>query len=233
LRRIAAADPEGKTILLPGDHVDSTRHSLRMETEQRQAALDAASVDADWVIQLDTDEIAPVPQVLQKYIRRADEGAAGALAYPARTIYARTASGAFLEHCGRLWTTQSSYPGPMAVRAGTSLSHARQAASAPVFRVDVSPWNTDPAHARTTPVHAVVGVHEAIIHMSWVRSASQMAEKSAVSGHASERDWPRELQSWGGRSRHPVLTTLRAPFTRDPFRRFRIAHLPEYAQLEP
>ncbi len=232
LRLIAAADPEGKTVLLPGDHVDPSRYPLHAETAQRQTALDAASEGADWVIQIDTDEIVPAPGRFAHFIRVAEGRGATTLAYPARNFYARTPSGAFLEHCGRFWTVQSGFPGPVAVRAGTTLTLARQARSASSFRVDVSPWNRDPAHPRTTPVHAVIPADQALIHMSWVRTEAQMVEKSVVSGHASERDWPRELAEWRSRARHPWLTALRAPLARDPNRRFRVARLPAYADVQ-
>jgi hypothetical protein len=233
LRRIAALDVDKKTVLLAGDHADASRNPVRVETIQRQAALDAASDGADWVLQLDTDEILAASQVFFGFIARADDGGADALAYPARTFYSRSPSGVFLEQCGRFWTAQAGYPGPVAVRAGTTLSVARQAASVPHFRVDMSAWNTDPAHARGTPVHAVVAPEHAILHMSWVRTEAQMREKSVVSGYATTQDWDRELPLWRTRSAHPRLTALGTPFARNPFRRFRTARLPEYAHATP
>lgn len=233
LRRIAAFDVDKKTVLLPGDHSDASRNPVRVETIQRQAALDAASEGADWVLQLDTDEIVAAPHVLCGFIVKAEERGADALAYPARTFYSRSPSGVFLEQCGRFWTPQAGYPGPVAVRAGTTLSVARQAESVPHFRVDMSAWNTDPAHARGTPVHAVVAPSDAILHMSWVRTEDQMREKSVVSGYAMTQDWSRELRLWRRRSAHPHLTALGAPFARNPFRRFRASRLPDYAHITP
>jgi hypothetical protein len=233
LRRIAAADPEGKTVLLPGDHADPSRYVLRVETEQRQRALDAASEGADWVIQLDTDEILAAPDVFRDFIGRADERAAQSLSFPARMFYARTRSGLFLEHCGRFWSSQAGYPGPVAVRAGTALSLARQAAAAPQYRVDFAPWNTDPAHPRNVAVHDVIAAGDGILHLSWVRTEAQMAEKSIVSGYAGTKDWSTELEKWRRRAAHPRRTALRAPLVRDPNRRFRIARLPAFEHAEP
>ena len=159
--------------------------------------------------------------------------AASAVEYPARVLYARARSGRFLETCGRFWSTQSSYPGPVAVRAGTTLSHARQAAGVPVYRVDVAPWNTDPARPATTPVHRVIRRDQAILHLSWVRSEDQMAEKRTVSGHARDRDWDGELGRWRRRMRHPFLTAAAAPFARKPFERYRVTSLPAFARLDP
>lgn len=233
LARLRAADTDDKVVMLPGDHADPSRFTMRLETEQRQAALDAASEGADWVIQLDTDEIVPAPQIFADHIERAHDHAAEALEYPSRVLYARTATGVFLEQCRRFWGWQASYPGPFAVRAGTTLSFARQAATAPLYRVDVSPWNTDPAHPNWARVHAVVSARDAVLHMSWVRTAAQMAEKAVVSGHAGSRDWTRELRMWRTRTSHPLRTALTAPFTSDPARRFRLSRLPEFAGIEP
>jgi hypothetical protein len=233
LSRLQAIDPDGKLVLLPGDHTDPSRPPLATETEHRQAALDAASDGADWVIQLDTDEIMASPRVFTLQLHDADRRAARALDYPSRLFYARSKSGVFLETCGRWWTTQAAFPGPLAVRAGTPLTHARQASTSPTYRVDVAAWNTDPMAPQSKPVHAIIHPRDAVLHMSWVRTPQQMAEKSRVSGYASAHDWDREITAWVRRSRHPHLAALAAPFARDPIRRFRVAHLAEFAEVPP
>lgn len=233
LRRIRAADPDKKVIMLPGDHADSSKPALTNETHQRRVALDAASEGADWVLQLDTDEIMPSPAVFARHLRIAEDRGAEAVDYPSRLMYARSHTGVFLEMCGRFWTTQSAYPGPLAVRAGTELTHARQAATTPTYRVDVAAWNTDPVASWTKPVHAVIRVQDAVIHMSWVRTHTQMAEKSRVSGHASAHDWRREIAAWKWRSRHPYLAAAAAPLTRAPTSRFKVVRLPAYAFTSP
>lgn len=233
LRRVDAADPDGKVVLLPGDHVIADRTLMGTETAQRQAALDAASDGADWVLQLDTDEILPSPDALRRQIVVADTAGAHAVDYPLRNIYAATIGDRFLEQCGRFWTTQASYPGPVAVRAATRLTVARQAGGVRHHRVDVAPRNTDPAHPRRTPVHAVIPREDAILHLSWVRSEEQMLEKRRVSGYAKNRDWDRDLARWRRRSRHPVLTAASAPFARRWWERYRVVELPELAGREP
>ncbi|MEV1128798.1 hypothetical protein [Agromyces sp. NPDC049794] len=232
LRRIQGADPEGKVVLLPGDHVAAEGSLMETETAQRQAALDVASKGADWVLQLDTDEILSSPATLRYHIEAADAAGADAVDFPLRDIYAATASGQFLERCGRLWTTEAAYPGPVAVRAGTTLTVARQAGGVPLHRVDVAPRNTDPSHPRDAPVHAVIDRDDAILHMSWVRTETQMLEKSLVSGYAHTFDRSRELARWRWRSRHPWLTTASAPFVRRRFGRFRIVTLPGVTSQE-
>lgn len=233
LARIRVADTDGKTVLLPGDYVDPSQFPMDLETQQRQAAIDAASDGAEWIIQLDSDEIMASPATFIRHLRRADSRGADALDYPSRWFYARTTSGRFLEACGRWWTTQSAYPGPLAVRSGCRLTHARQVAGAPTYRVDVSPWNTDPARPTSAPVHATIRPSQAVLHMSRVRTETQMLEKTRVSGHAASEDWTRELKAWRRRAAHPWWTSLRSPISRDPFRRFRVARLPPFANLEP
>jgi len=233
LRRIRAADPDGKVVLLPGDHVATGRSLMAVETAQRQEALDAAADGADWVLQLDTDEIVPSPASLRDHIAAADSADAVALDFPLRNIYAATPQGRFLEQCGRFWTTQAAYPGPVAVRAGTALSVARQARGVPHYRVDVAARNTDPAHPRNTAVHAVIPREEAILHLSWVRTEAQMLEKRIVSGYSKNRDWDRDLARWRWRSRHPLLTAGSAPISRRWFDRYRVVALPRVSGLEP
>ncbi|MBM7502747.1 hypothetical protein ACFPER_04645 [Agromyces aurantiacus] len=233
LRRIQAADPEGKVVLLPGDHVMGERSLMATETAQRQAALDAASEGADWVLQFDTDEVLPSPAALRREVAAADTAGAQALDFPLRNIYTATTDGRFLEQCGRFWGSQASYPGPVAVRAGTRLTVARQAGGVPHRRLDVARRNTDPAHPRNTPVHAVVPLDEAVLHLSWVRTEAQMLEKRQVSGYAHTRDWDRDLERWRWRSRHPLRTAAAAPFTRNAWDRYRVVALPALAGLEP
>jgi hypothetical protein len=234
LRRIAAVDPDGKVVLLPGDHVGTNgEHPLIAETRQRQRALDVAAEDADWVLQLDTDEIVPSMDTVLSHAEAAASRGAKALDFPSRTFYARARNGRFLEYSTRWWATQTGFPGPIAVAANTRLTHARQAADAPLYRVDISPWNRDPAHGRGARVHAVVPREQAILHLSWVRTEQQMREKSVVSGHAGARDWTTELHHWRRRSAHPRRTIALTPFRRIESARFRLTRLEQFDGLNP
>lgn len=221
---LRSQDPEGKLVMLPGSHTDPSRHNLEMETEQRQYALDAASEGSNWVLQLDTDEVMLSPGTFAAHMRSADNRCAEALYYPLRDFYQVLPDGRYLEHCGRLWTTQSAYPGPLAVKGGTRLNHCRQTA-APGYRVDVSWRNTDPWRPYTTTVHAVIRPEEAVAHMSWVRTDQEMAAKTATYGHADAYNWQREIYQWKWRQRHPYLTAVTTPLQRNPLRRFRISRL--------
>lgn len=222
---LRSADPDNKLVLAPGSFAAPEQPTLVTETQQRQAALDAASAGADWVLQVDTDEVLLSPEAFLAFLQRADELSCDALDFPLRDFYQRIGTHTYLEHCGRLWGPQAAYPGPLAVRAHTQLAHCRQVL-APTYRVDFSWHNTDPAHGRNAPVHAMVEPDQAVAHMSWVREPEEMALKADTSGYAGARDWQRDLSRWEHRGRHPVREMLLAPLKRDRYDRFRIARIP-------
>lgn len=232
IRELRSADPEGKVIFLPGRFSDPDRFVLTVETEHRQAALDAASEGCDWVLQLDADEIVLDPESLIRHIEAADAENYDALDYPLRDFYQSLGRGRFLEHSGRWWTMRANYPGPVAVRAGTKLDHCRQA-RVNVFRVDLAEQNTDPFHPPSAPVHAVIRPSEGIAHMSWVRTVNEMKVKARTSGYSSSRNWPRELASWGWRQHHPVATALSTPLRRNNLEWFRISSLDVSRKIQP
>jgi len=224
IRALRSADPENKIVLLPGSFSDPGRPTLEVETEHRQAALDAASDGCDWVLQLDTDEIVLAPAVLAQCLQVAAERGAQALDYPLRDFYQSLGNGRFLEHSGRFWSDRANYPGPVGVVSGSRLNHCRQL-DVPHYRVDMSWRNTDPWHPRDTRVHAIVDAGEAIAHMSWVRTDKEMREKAVTSGYANAHNWSRDLPRWKWRQRHPILTAAATPFRRGDLERLRISHL--------
>ncbi|MCL1871571.1 MAG: hypothetical protein FWF90_14335 [Promicromonosporaceae bacterium] len=224
-------DREGRCELAPGDFWRPGENPLESETIQRRAALAQASDGADWVLQLDTDEVVADPAAFLGALEHADAAGADALDYPSRWLYARTGpagrgAGLYLESSTRLWGPVAGYPGPLAVRAGTHLDLARQAHGAPLYRVDVRPQNTDPAHPRDAAVHEVVRTRSAVLHYSWVRSDDYMRRKLGWSGHAAEYSDPAIYQAWAWRSRHPLLTGLATPLRRRG-ERYRVVRLPE------
>jgi hypothetical protein len=220
LARIRALDTEGKCDLRPGTFARPGLDALENDTNQRSVALMTASDGADWVLQLDTDEVLPEPTTLVSTLRRADDAGADGLEFPARWLYTRVGSRRFLESCSRLWRPASSYPGPVAVRAGTSLVQARQT-DGPLYRADVRPWNTDPSHPRDAIVHEVVPYRASIVHYSWVRSSEYMRRKVGWSGHSEELKESGRYEEWIHALRHPLRTSLQAPL-KPAGRRFRI-----------
>lgn len=232
LRIIDEIDVDGKCVRAPGDFARLDHEPLENDTFQRQAALDAASAGADWVIQLDTDEVMVDPQTFIAMIERADAEGATGLDYPARWLYTRTGRGRYLEVTTRFWGDASSYPGPLAVRAGTTLRHARQI-DGRLFRVDLAARNTDPWHPADAPVHAVIPRDSAVLHFSWVRHPDVIRRKFGWSGHTRFMRPPIVLRRWLWRTRHPLLTVVTSPLRRKDDGRYRLARIPEPPGGEP
>lgn len=203
-------DVDGKCVAAPGRFARLDADPLANDTFQRQHALDAASEYGRWVLQLDTDEVMLSTGAFFAALEHADAAGAGGLEYPARWLYARVGDGRYLEQTNRFWQRAASFPGPLAVRAGTTLRLARQA-DIELFRVDLRPRNTDPWHPADAPVHAVVSPDEAVVHFSWVRRPEVILRKFHWSGHTAEMKPPAVYRAWARRSRHPWLTVATTP----------------------
>ncbi|WP_402374493.1 hypothetical protein [Isoptericola rhizosphaerae] len=213
-------DVAGKCEYVPGDYYRADHEPLDNDTHQRQAALDRASDGADWVLQLDTDEVLAAPATFFAAIGRAHDVGATALDYPARWLYARVgdapSGGRYLEASTRFWRPVAGYPGPLAVRPGTTLTCARQADAAIHHRVDLRARNTDPAHGPDTIVHEVIGLDEAVVHYSWVRDDADMRRKFGWSGHSAAYSRPEVYRRWASRARRPRRAVLTTPLRRHP-----------------
>jgi len=226
LQIIATVDPERKCVLAPGVFARLDHPPLDNDTHQRQAALDQASEGADWVLQLDTDEVMLDPGIFFDMLARADEAGAGGLDFPARWLYTRAAAGRYLEASRRFWQVAASYPGPLAVRAGTRLRHARQA-DAELYRVDFRSRNTDPWRARDAPVHATISEQQAVLHFSWVRDSAVIRRKFSWSGHTKAMRPPRVYRRWEWRTRHPLVTGLMTPLRPQNAGWYKVVEIPE------
>ena len=224
LARLKTVDPEGKLDFRPGDYARTGHPPMDNDTHQRQQALRQASDGADWVIQLDTDEIVPNLEIFRQALLEADAGDYDALAYPARWLYQRVSARLFLESSSRFWGHLAHYPGPVAVRAGTELRLARQSGTklyvAGFSRKTVALYSLPP-----TPVRKVIRHNDAILHFSWIRSDDQMVAKLASWSHSRDRDWTRPLHRWRRAARHPLLTSALAPLKRDRYERVRISRI--------
>ena len=210
LEIVRRLDVDGKCVPAPGRFARLDRDPLENDTHQRQAALDAASDGAEWVLQLDTDEVMLRPAAFFDALHRAERAGAGGLDYPARWLYTRPRPGLYLEQSTRLWGRAASYPGPLAVRAGTRLRLARQA-DVPLYRVDLRARNTDPWHPADAPVDHVVTADDAVAHFSWVRHPEVIRRKFGWSGHTDQMRPPQVYRRWAWRTRHPALTALTSP----------------------
>lgn len=207
LERLQAVDPLGKMVLSPGDYYRPGCSPLESDTRQRSVALAAASQDADWVLQLDTDEVVLDQQVLRQCLDEADRRGLDGLEFPARNLYQYAGAGTYLEWSRRLWRIAGHYPGPVAVRAGSSLTLCRQGPTR-LFRVDFRSNNTDPSHPKDAPVHRVIRADQGILHYSWIRGAAHMEAKLGSWGHSDQTDWTPHLARWKRSRSRPRLAVL-------------------------
>lgn len=222
---ILADFPESAPLVhAPGRFSAPGTPALESETRQRQAALDQASEDADWVVQLDSDEVVTSPQAFFGSISRADASGAAGLDYPSRWLYSRVGPGRYLEKSRRWGGLSAGYPGPLAVRAGSRLRLARQM-DGRLYRVDFAARSTDPWRPRDAPVHEVVAPEDGVLHFSWVRPDALMREKLAWSGHADGMDARDEYRRWVWRTKHPWSAAALSPFRSDEW--FRLVNIPE------
>ena len=140
---LRAIDSDRKLRFVPGDFAGTHEDLMAAETAQRQAALDVAGLGADWVLQLDTDEVLPDAAALCRALAGVDRRYE-AVAWPMRVLYRRLRGGRYLEVAAEDGGLHVEYPGPVAVRAGATLHHARHP-TGPVLKVPLEP-----------PVRAVV-----------------------------------------------------------------------------
>ena len=92
LALIESLDSAGKCELHPGAYARAGFDPMDNETHQRNEALAVASEGADWVLQLDTDEVIPRASAFLQVLRHADEAGASGLEYPSRATRTCTMS---------------------------------------------------------------------------------------------------------------------------------------------
>lgn len=215
LGRLRAIDTARKMDFRPGAFARPTRDLLDNDTHQRQEALNHASEGADWVLQIDTDEVVANPDTLVRALQRADACGRGGLDFPARWLYGRIPNwpgNFYLEGCSRLLGVAATY-GLAAVRAGTRLRVSRNA-DVSLWRVDYRHRNTDPWRPRDAIVDAVIGRREGMWHFSWVRTDEDLAAKGRSSAHVEDFDWEQALRLRGKQLRHPIRTAVLTPMSR-------------------
>jgi hypothetical protein len=233
LRALRSLDDEAKIEWVAGrfsqDESSVGESLLEAETRQRRSALEAASVDADWVLQIDTDEVLPGGDALLDALEAADRLGVPAVEWPMRILYRRLRDGRFLEVVGSRGKVHFEYPGPIAVRAGTQLMHCRRG-SGPFLRPIVIGDSLSPQVARAPEAgeHRVELAPEAAIwHNSWARSPEAMRRKIASWGHnQGVKSWIYYYIKWlpapvtwrALRDFHPLYPSLwpRLAFAPDP-----------------
>jgi hypothetical protein len=177
-----------KVELRPGRFCRTDLAPIVAETAQRRDALELAGVDADWVLQIDADEVLPDRGALLAALRAAEELGLPAVEWPMRVLFRSLGHGRFLEVCDADGGDRYEYPGAVAVRPGTQLANARRV-DAPFLRVVVrgdrrSLQITRPAEDNETRLD-LLDPQQAIIHYSWAGSRARIRSKVDSWGHSN------------------------------------------------
>jgi hypothetical protein len=173
LTRLSVMDGERKMRFVPGDFSSAVKDPMENDTLQRGTALEIASTEADWVLQLDTDEWLPEPGALFEAIKTADQLGVGGVEWPMRVLYRRLAMGGALEVCAPDGGDHFEYIAPVAVRAGSRLRHSRRAEGS-FLRAVVRGDSRSIQLKRPLEAGEIreerLGPNQAIVHNSWARS---------------------------------------------------------------
>ncbi len=186
LRRLRAIDQGQKMVFVPGSYSKNGDSPMVRDTRQRQAAFDVASEGADWVLQFDTDEVLPQPQLLLEILVKAHAAGFNAVEWPMRVLFRRVSENRFLEVCARNGEDRFEYPGPIAVRPGAQFVDARRAKGdylRLVVRGDHRSLQITQANQNGETRWECLGQESAIVHNSWGRDAASIRSKIASWGH--------------------------------------------------
>lgn len=178
-------DVRGIAEIIFGDWVDSA-NPMAADTAQRQAGINALGDRVDWILQIDTDELLPDLEALRAALIEAESVGVAAVEWPMRVLYRRLRTGDYLEVVAQSGSPRFEYPGPIAVRAGTTLSDARRA-SIPYLRPVVR-GDTESLQVARPPEDGelrrpTIDPTAAILHNSWARSPKDVRRKVRSWGH--------------------------------------------------
>lgn len=222
LQELRALDVESKIVYVPGEfgpEANSPGDPLARETQQRNVALAEAGPGAEWVLQIDTDEVLRDWQPFLNALKLAEQLGLSSVEWPMRVLYRRLRDGRFLEVV-KSGHTHFEYPGPVAVRPEVVLSNCRRSAEPflrPLVVGDrVSLQAQRPAELGEHRVE-MVSEQDAIWHNSWARPPASVRAKIASWGHNQGwRSWRYYYRTWlpspllwrGMRDFHPMYPSL-------------------------
>ena len=194
---------------------------LEVETKMRETGLAEAGSGADWIIQLDNDEILPDPDALRTALIMADSLGAIAIEWPMRTFFRQLSDSQFLEVCGKNGESSYSYQGAIAVRPGVQLVLARWVKTprlrfiTPELQHNLLASEAALSDPQVIPITAIQP-DQAIWHFSWARSEDNLRTKLQCWGHAHQFNGRRYMQRiWRPSDRNwPKMKDFH-PFLRD------------------
>ena len=179
VRTIRAMDRDHKCRFVAGSFRGSP--PIVGDTRQRQAALDAVG-ECDWVLQIDTDEVLPVPEQLTSMLATLPSHLDG-VEWPMRVLFRRLGRDRYAEVSEEDGGMHVEYPGCIAVRPGVELVDARRVSGC--YARVVTP-DADSLQLRRPPgpVEYRIDLPAApIVHNSWARSPRVVAAKVRSWGH--------------------------------------------------
>jgi hypothetical protein len=217
IRRLSAIDKDSKVVFLPGNFAqpEDIDSPVDRETHQRQVSLDIASEDADWVLQLDTDEVLQSWECLFGEIERAENFGCSAVYFPAIYIYQVLSSWLALEQCRRFGKRQCGYPGPIAVRSKTMLYYTRRA-NVRTLHVRCKGTYDTVIELEVASEVSYVSINDALIHFTRARTPDSLVRKFDSWGHSLDRNWTPTKIFWSRVHRWPYLFVVLSHFLRGP-----------------
>ena len=225
LEKLRMIDRDGKLEFRPG-RFGSARSGdpHAADTHQRRTALAQAAEGAEWVLQIDTDEILPRWQALRNALEQADNLGIGAVEWPMRVLYRRLRDGRFLEVVTANGSNHFEYPGPIAVRPDVNLVDCRRTDGPflrPVVLGDHSSLQVADAAGANEHRLECLESGDAIWHNSWGRSSAVVRRKI--------RSWSHNdgLGSW----LYYYIRWWPAPVTWRSMRNFNPVHPPLWPRL--
>lgn len=199
ITRLRVLDGDGKMSFVPGDFSSAVRDPMDNDTLQRGVALRLAGEDADWVLQLDTDEFLPHPEALLEAVQVADKLSVVGVEWPMRVLYRRFGASQVLEVCASDGGDHFEYIAPIVVRSGTQLTHSRRtgkSALRAVVRGDSRSLQLKRAPEAGEIREERLSAGEAIVHNSWARSPAEMMRKLASWSHSGSAVWRHFFLRW-------------------------------------
>ena len=203
--RAKSVDKDKKMEFAPGNFAILSNSPMENETRQRREAL-AQAGEADWVLQLDTDEVVTKPSSLLKRLA-ALPASVSCARWPMRSFFQRSVDGRYLEVCSR-WRGHMEEYFPIAVRSGATLFEARN-----TFKDTVTLRSRTFSIESLSNASSRLARDETMLHFSWVRSQEQMLRKLQSWGHSRDFDteryyreiWSRAPTEWSRlRDFHPL-----------------------------
>jgi hypothetical protein len=184
LDKLVAIDPDHKMRFLAGNYHSKERTPLENDTYQRQCAVDYFGQRADWILQIDTDEVVPSATAIVECLKRVPADRM-AVDWPMRAFFQRAGRRKFLEVTTFFRRQLSEYPGAIATRPGARLERAR-INSMPTWVCGIQRRPYNPLSDARLLADEVIPASFAILHLSWVRSPEDIQRKTRSWSHATD-----------------------------------------------